>query len=316
MPSRFRTPAAVASVLLPLAAVTACGSGAASDGGSAAGGRDPEKLVVAVIPAEDSTSLAQRYAAVIKLLEDETGKKVELQKATNYAAVIEAQRAHKADIAFYGPLSYVVAKDSGVDLKIVASPVAEKGGDPGYRSVAFTRTGSGIKSLKDFAGHKVCFVDENSTSGYLYPQAALIEAGPAESDYTKVMTGGHDASVLSVAKGQCDAGFASEDMATRQLIEEGKIGKNDLEILWKSAMIPGSPVAVSTDLTGGLQQKITDTFAKKANADYLRSKGYCSGGDDCLVEANWGYVPVSDADYASVREVCAATKNEQCEAGS
>ncbi|MFF4756226.1 PhnD/SsuA/transferrin family substrate-binding protein [Streptomyces sp. NPDC002514] len=147
MPSRFRTPLAAVSVLLPLAAVTASGSSAASSGDSAAGGRNPDKLVIAAIPSEDSTSLAQRYTAVIKLLEDETGKKVEVQKATNYAAVIEAQRAHKADVAFYGPLSCVVAKDSGVGMKTVAAPVPEKGGDPGYRSVGFTKAGSSTRAV-------------------------------------------------------------------------------------------------------------------------------------------------------------------------
>ncbi|MBB5935478.1 phosphate/phosphite/phosphonate ABC transporter substrate-binding protein [Streptomyces zagrosensis] len=315
MISTLRGPLAAVCAVLALA-LTGCGSSAASDDDSSGGARDPGKLVVAAIPSEDSTSLAQRYEAVIKLLEDETGKEVVLQKATNYAAVIEAQRAHKADIAFYGPLSYVVAKDSGVDLRVIASPVKNKGDETGYRSVAVAKSGSNIGSLKDLARKKVCFVDENSTSGYLYPTAELIKAGVGEKDYTPIMSGGHDASVLAVNSGQCDGGFATEDMATRQLVQDKKIDKDDLKVLWKSSLIPGSPVAVSTDLADGLQRKIANVFETKANADYLRSKGYCSGGEDCLTEANWGYVKVDDADYNSVRDVCAATKNEQCKAGS
>ncbi|MEU4657531.1 phosphate/phosphite/phosphonate ABC transporter substrate-binding protein [Streptomyces sp. NPDC023723] len=316
MPRHFRTSVLLAAAaLLPLA-LTACGSSAADDGATSADGRDPDTLVIAAIPSEDSTSLAQRYEPIMKMLEDETGKKVELQKATSYAAVIEAQRAHKADIAFYGPLSYVVAKNSGVGLDILAAPVKEKGGDPGYQSFGFTLSSAkDISGLADFKGKKVCFVDETSTSGYLYPKAGLTEAGLDEDAYTKVMAGGHDASVLSVASGDCEAGFATDDMVGRQLIEEGKIKKGQLKTVWKSAVIPGSPVAVSTDLTKELRNEITDAFGTKANADYLKSKGYCDS-DDCLIEGNWGYVPVKDADYDSVRDVCAATKDEQCQAGS
>lgn len=303
-----------ACALLPLPLLLACGSSAASGDGSS-GGRDPEELVVAAIPSEDSTSLAQRYEAVLDLLRDETGKDVVLQNATNYAAVIEAQRAGKADIAFYGPLSYVVAQDSGVDIEVVAAPVPERGDDPGYRSVGVTRAGSGIEELADLADREVCFVDDNSTSGFLYPAAGLIEAGLDEGDYARVTAGGHDASVLSVHSGQCDAGFATEDMATRQLVEQGSVGPDDLSVIWESDLIPGAPVAVSADLSGELRATIADVFTTQANADHLAEQGYCSG-DDCLIEDNWGYVPVTDADYDSVRDVCAATRNEQCEAGS
>ncbi|MDT0446597.1 phosphate/phosphite/phosphonate ABC transporter substrate-binding protein [Streptomyces johnsoniae] len=313
MPSTPRLPRAAVLALLPLV-LAACGSSAAED--SSADGRDPDTLVLAAIPSEESTALAQRYEPIIQMLEEETGKNVELQQATNYAAVIEAQRAGKADIAFYGPLSYIVAKDSGVGLEIVAAPVAEQGDEPGYRSVGVSRAGSGIDSMDDLAGGEVCFVDENSTSGYLYPAAGLIAAGLGEGDYARITAGGHDASVLSVADGQCDAGFATEDMATRQLVESGQIGADDLTVFWESAMIPGSPVAISDDLTDELRQTLTDALQNKTNADHLEAQGYCAGGEDCLIEGNWGYVPVSDADYASVRDVCATTRNEQCEAGS
>ncbi|MFG2884691.1 phosphate/phosphite/phosphonate ABC transporter substrate-binding protein [Streptomyces sp. NPDC048297] len=309
-----RMPLAAAAALLPLT-LASCGTSAA-DTGSTSAERDPGTLVVAAIPSEDSTSLAQDYAPVIKLLEAETGKKVQMQKATSYAAVIEAQRAHKADIAIYGPLSYVVAKDSGVGVELAGAAVATKGAKPGYRSYGITRGDTkDINSLADFKGHKVCFVDPTSTSGYLYPQAGLVKAGVKPADYTRVMAGGHDASVLSVASGDCDAGFAYDDMVDTDLIRQGKIKKGQLKVVWKSDEIPGSPAAVSTDLAPSLRTKIIDTFVNKANADYMASKGYCSG-DGCLVEGSWGFAKVSDSDYDSVRAVCDATKDAQCKGGS
>ena len=74
-------------------------------------------------------------------------------------------------------------------------------------------------------------------------------------------------------------------------------------MVWKSEEIPGSPVAVSDDLTPALQKKITDAFQQKANTDYMKAHGFCKGDGDCLPDGGWGYVKV-DAAYDSVREVC------------
>jgi ABC-type phosphate/phosphonate transport system substrate-binding protein len=50
---------------------------------------------------------------------------------------------------------------------------------------------SPIHDLASFRGHKVCFVDLNSTSGFLYPRAGLVTAGlNPDKDITPVMTGG------------------------------------------------------------------------------------------------------------------------------
>ncbi|MGW3954245.1 phosphate/phosphite/phosphonate ABC transporter substrate-binding protein [Streptomyces sp. NPDC004752] len=313
MSRHLRPHALAAAALLPLV-LTACGSSAAGDASSSDKG-NPGTLALAIVPSEDSTSTAQHYKPLIKLLEDETGKKVVLQKATNYAAVIEAQRAHKAQIAVYGPLSYIIAKNSGVGLEPVASSVLAKGDAPGYWSYGFTRsTTKDVKSLSDFKGRKVCFVDENSTSGYLYPHAGLLKEGVKDDSYTKVMAGGHDASALSVARGNCDVGF-SDSTIEELLIKQGKLKKGELKHVWKSPLIPGSPVALSTDLDSKLRRQLTDVFTKKANADYLKSKGYCNG-DDCRIYGYWGYAPVKDSDYKSVRDVCTTTGDTQCKAGS
>jgi phosphonate transport system substrate-binding protein len=314
-----RVPLVLASALLPFA-LAACGSSAAGSSGSsgsaggqsASAGRNPATLTVAEIPSENSTALAQARGPLTKLLEKETGKKVVFQNATSYAAVIEAMRAHKADVAFLGPDSYVIAKQTGVDLDLVASNVDTKGGKATYQSYGIVKADSPIKNLKGFAGKKVCFVDPDSTSGYLYPQAALEDAGVNTSKGIKtVMAGGHDASVLAVMNGQCDAGFAYDDMINKLLPAEGKLKKSDYRIVWKSSAIPNSPVAMDGDLAPSLKAKIMNTFDTKANADYMVAHGFCSKASGCLEDGSWGYVKVTDSLYNSVRKVCDTTKKCQ-----
>ncbi|MEU3260721.1 phosphate/phosphite/phosphonate ABC transporter substrate-binding protein [Streptomyces albidoflavus] len=314
MPMRTRQILSAVMVLSALT-VTACGSSAADKGGEADGGaRNPDSLVFATIPTEDSTTLEQSFAGVIAMLEKETGKKITFQKATDYAAIIEGQRTGKIDIAVYGPFTYVLALNSGVKIEPAAALVTEKGAKPGYRSYGFVKTGSDIESLADAKGKRVCFVEPNSTSGYLYPSAGFIEAKVnPEKDITPVMAGGHDASVLAVVSGQCDLGFAYDVMVEHQLIDKKQIKPGAVKTIWKSEIVPGSPAAVSSELDSGLKNKIVTALQTKANTDYLKAHGFCT--EVCSVgdQGNWGFTKVSDAMYDGVRKVCDTTKDKQCQ---
>ncbi|MBK1783023.1 phosphate/phosphite/phosphonate ABC transporter substrate-binding protein [Prauserella cavernicola] len=293
--------AAIATVTL-----AGCGESAANDSG------DSDTLVFASIPSEESTSLQEAFQPVIDLLEEETGKTIEFQQATDYAAIIEGQRAGKIDIAQYGPFSYVLARNSGVKTTAVAAQVQQKGEEPGYQSYGVTAAGSPVQDLGDFRGKKTCFVDPGSTSGYLYPSAGLIEEGiDPDSDITPVMSGGHDASVLAVASGQCDVGFATDNMVEKQLIQKGQLKQGDVRTVWKSDVIAGSPIALSDDLAPELRERIATALGERANVDYLRANGFCEG--DCrLGDSVWGFGAVDDAFYDGVRRVCDVTKDEQC----
>ncbi|RJQ77704.1 phosphate/phosphite/phosphonate ABC transporter substrate-binding protein [Pseudonocardiaceae bacterium YIM PH 21723] len=283
---------------------------AGCSGGSAANA----PLVFAAIPTEESTSLEQSFTPVIKMLSKETGREIRFQKATDYATVIEAQRAGRVDIAMYGPLSYVMARNSGLDLTPAGALVKERGGQQGYRSYGVVKAGSNVRSLVDARGKKVCFVEPNSTSGRLYPAAALKQAGvDPDKDISPVMAGGHDASVLAVASGQCDIGFAYDAMVDRQLPDKNQIKPGEITKVWQSDVIPGSPAAVRSSLEPKLRDQLVQLLREKANGDYLRSQGYCT--DKCLVGDGgyWGFVQVDDAFYNSVRTVCAVTKDKQCQ---
>ncbi|MEK8145655.1 PhnD/SsuA/transferrin family substrate-binding protein [Streptomyces sp. M10(2022)] len=81
-----------------------------------------------------------------------------------------------------------------------------------------------MDSLEEYKGKKVCLVDPNSTSGYLYPKAALANAGVnVETDTKVTLTGGQDASVIAVNTGQCEAGFAADSMVDTLLPQKGTI---------------------------------------------------------------------------------------------
>jgi phosphonate transport system substrate-binding protein len=178
-----------------------------------------------------------------------------------------------------------------------------------------------ISSIQDVVGKRVCFVDPASTSGYLYPAAGLLDEGiDPESDITPIMAGGHDASVIAVNAGDCDAGFAFDTMVTQLLIERGEIAEGDVKIVWESAVIAGSPMSMRNGLPESLKEEITRIFAENINVDWAFANGYCDSDDptECSFsdEAIWGYVPRDDSFYDGVRLVCQELGPEaapQCE---
>jgi phosphonate transport system substrate-binding protein len=296
-----------ASLCLAVASLSACSASAGASGGG--------ELTFAAIPAEQNADPLVQYAGLIKLIEKNTGKKVKFVRSTDYNAVIEGTVSGKIDIAEFGPLSYVLARNNGAKITPIASQ-ATKGLPPTYQSYAIVKKDSSIKDLAGFKGKKVCFVDPGSTSGYLFPTAALLSAGiDPKTGISPVMAGGHDNSVTSVAAGTCDAGFAYDQMVDTILIKKGAIKPGDVKVVWKSAPIPNSPVAIRDALPADIKKILIDTFTKDANKDRMTQLGICSDVSTCRVTSDqtvWGYQAVTDQTFDPIRAVCTATKNAKC----
>jgi len=300
----------MAAAMVVAVGAAGCGQSASPTGG--ANVADPDTLVFAAVPSEESSTLQQSYQPVIDLLARETGKKIEFRQATNYTAVIEGQIAGNIHIAQFGPFSYVLARNNGAMITPVGALV-DKGQPASYQSYGIVKTGSPITDLAGFAGKKVCFVDPASTSGFLYPSAGLLEAGiDPETGVTPVFAGGHDASVIEVNAGRCDAGFAFDNMVDKELVEAGQIQAGEITTVWKSDPIPSSPIAVLDTLSPELRATIADAIATKANSDYLLANGLCTGECSISDEGATGYTAVDDAFYDPIRKICEVTRTERC----
>ncbi|MGL3149232.1 phosphate/phosphite/phosphonate ABC transporter substrate-binding protein [Microbacterium sp. A82] len=317
MSKRILTTVAAGALVLATTLLTGCGPSAAGDEATPAeDGAWPEKIVISQIPTEDQTELDIESSLAFEILERELGIPIEFHMATSYAATIEAQRAGKVDIARYGAFSYVLAKDSGVNIDILGAQASTADGELGYYSVASVAAGSDITSLEDAAGKTVCFVDPASTSGYLFPSAGLIEAGiDPEVDITPIFAGGHDASVLALVDGQCDIAFSTEGMATKQLIESGQVTGGQLTQIWESELITPTLATVSSELPADLVEKIKAIYLEQLNVPALTASGECDTSDPdekCGIGV-YSYEPIEDADYDGVRKVCEVTKSEACD---
>ncbi len=297
-------------------------AGTSAPAGSVAGdGVDrsgwPDSIVMGAVPSEESSALQESYAKLLQVIEEDLDIEVEFFQATDYAGIIEAQVAGRVDLAQYGPFSYVIAKNAGADIVPIGAIVEDPEEKPGYQSYGIARAdNASVSTLADFAGKTVCFVDPGSTSGYLYPSAGLLAEGIDPATGVKpVFAGGHDASVLAVNNGDCEVGFAFDDMVDNALIEAGDIKAGDIKTVWKSEVIAGSPIAVSNELPSTLVDELTRVILEEANQERLLERGICTDVASCgLTDENaWGWVPVDDAFYDGVRKVCEQTKSAKCE---
>ncbi|OPY04651.1 MAG: Phosphate-import protein PhnD precursor [Syntrophaceae bacterium PtaB.Bin038] len=211
--------------------------------------------------------------------------------ATDYAGVITGMQFKHIDLAYFGPKSYVEAsKRAGAEAFVIE---VSKDGSKGYHGLIITKKGSGFKTMADLKGKVWAFVDPNSTSGTLVPMVYFLNELKIDPEkyFSKVIySGSHEASMISIKTGKIDAASTNDlDMARG----EGKqwAAEKDFEILWKSKLIPGSPMAYRKDLPASLKKALTDAFLAyndKAGLEMLKIKGYA---------------PVADKTYDAIRDL-------------
>lgn len=247
-------------------------------------------LDLAVIPAENASTTTDRYSKMTAYLAKELGVPVNLRVANDYAAVIEAQRAGNAQIAFYGPASYARAILTGVEVEPLVIP-RHGNGMTGYYSVIYVKADSAYQKIEDLQGKTLALVDPNSTSGNNAPRFFLDRAGiTVDTFFGKTFyAGSHDNAVLALAQGTADAAANSwnseDDSNLTRMIAKGVLKdadgnpmkKEDFRVVFKSDFLPEGPYAalasLPADLKAALKQAFLDMPKKDADAFAALSDG-------------------------------------------
>lgn len=283
--------------LFAAAAVAAILPGAAALAQSA-----PSELVLAIIPAENSSGTSDRNQPLADYLTKETGVKTTLRIAADYAAVIEGMRNKQIHIGVYGPSSYARAhKVSGGNV-VAFSTEKSKTGAVGYYSVIYVKKDSPIQSLKDLQGRKLGLVEPNSTSGNFAPRYFLNKEGVDVEKYfsAAIFTGSHENAVMAVQNGTVDAAAnwwnAEGDSNLSRMGNKGMVKADDFRIVWKSGLLAGSPIAYLNDLPADLKKKIADAFNMMATKNPELVAKLTDGQAQ-------GYVPVSHKDYVDQEQM-------------
>lgn len=206
------------------------------------------------VPSGEAQTILEGGEDIARRLHKLTGLYFKTSIATSYAAVIEAMGAGKVDIGWLATFSYVLAKQKyDVDLLLIVV----RFGSPFYRGQIITRVDSGIQTLADLKGKKFAFVDPASTSGHLYPKTLLLSKGlnPERLFSQSRFAGSHNAVILSVLKGEVDAG-ATYDDARAAVAKTYPEVFTKLRVIAYTQDIPNDTVSARKGLDPALKQKI------------------------------------------------------------
>ncbi|TLS52954.1 phosphate/phosphite/phosphonate ABC transporter substrate-binding protein [Paenibacillus antri] len=278
---------ALLSIILALTALTGCaGSGAKAD----------EPFKIAVIPVQTEGQLGEAMKKLQTILSDALDREVEISDYPDYNGVVEAMNFGHVDMAFFGPLTYVVAHHKSGAEAIVVQLVK---GKPLYYSYIITHKDNPWNSLDELFADpgavSFAFGDPSSTSGSLVPGVELKARGvlvsETESKLKEVRyTGSHDITAIAVQNKDVDAG-AIDSAIYDNLVEQGTIDGNQFKVIWQSEELYQYPWAVKKGMDAELIKKLQDTFVSITDESILSGFGIS------------GFAPTSNEDYESIRVV-------------
>jgi len=249
---------------------------------------DPETLKVALLPDEDASTVIKNNKPLQEYLENALGKNIELIVTTDYSSMIEAIRHGRIDLAYFGPLSYVMA-ESKSDIEAFAAIV--KKGSATYQGVVIGNAAAGVKTLSDIKGQNMAYGDPASTSSHLIPKSILAAAGLTHGvDYKEHFLGAHDAVALTVQNGKAQAGGLSRPIF-ESLIEKGVIKADKVNVITYSKPFPQYPWTMRSDLAPELKDKIRAAFYTAKDQRVLKPFKAQS------------FAPMEDKDYDVVRDL-------------
>lgn len=256
---------------------------------------EQELFTIGVIPAQTEGEMEVAMEKLQAILSKELDRKVEIEVYPDYNGVVESMNYDQIDMAYLGPLTYVIAEANSNAQAIITQLVE---GEPFYHSYVITHKDNPATSLDELLKTpgevQFAFGDPNSTSGSLIPSIELQDRGVYESEQENQFksvrfTGSHDATALAVQNKQVDAG-AIDSAIYNQLIESGKIDADQLKIVWESEPLFQYPWAVLESTNDETIAKLREAFLAIEDPEILDAFGAT------------GFTEATNADYESIKQ--------------
>lgn len=243
----------------------------------------------------------QDYISLIKIIENLTGYKINPIKVTDYNAAVEAMRAGRAMIAWYGGKTYIVAAEIA-DAEAFAAGVRKGDLNANYFTYFVVPKDSKLNNITDTKGKVLAMNHIGSTSGDLIPQVELSKFNLSiKRDFKNVFyAGSHDACLLSVINKHADVcAMSSRNFDAR--LADGTFLREDIKIIHTSSPVPPPPLAYSKRLPQDVRNKI------KAATLEAHKHGKIGGYGGEMEK----YIEVKDSDYDLLREVDRLLKSQK-----
>lgn len=250
----------------------------------------PKTLRVALLPDDNASTIINNNEPLRLYLERKLDTEIELTVTTDYSSMIEAMSRGRLDLAYFGPLSYVLARENS-NIEPFAALQEQEGEPPTYQAVIIGNREMGITEPSKINGQTIAWGDPASTSSHLIPKAMLKEHGmTAGTQYQEVHVGSHDAVAFAVQNGNAGAGGLSKPIFER-LLADGVIDRAKVDVIQESKPYPNYPWTIRSEFPEEFKQKVRDAFINLKDETVLEPFRAAGFGE------------VSDDDYDTVREL-------------
>tara|TARA_Y100001936_G_scaffold153437_1_gene149638 strand:+ start:9507 stop:10256 length:750 start_codon:yes stop_codon:yes gene_type:complete len=239
--------------------------------------------------------LRKRFDKIAKYLSGKLSITVEYVPVKSYAAAVTAFRNNQVQLAWFGGLSGVRARE----LVKGSNAIAQGKKDPFFETYFIANASTGLKMSKEFpkaiSGKTFTFGSKGSTSGRLMPEYHIRKAfGKApQKVFSRVgFSGNHSRTVALVQSGAYQVG-ATNFKVWKKGLKNGTIDPNKVRVIWKT---PGYP-DYNWTIRGDVDIVFGQGFAGKVQAALLEMS------DPDLLNSfpRDSFIPAKNSDYAPIR---------------
>ncbi|MEK8023444.1 MAG: phosphate/phosphite/phosphonate ABC transporter substrate-binding protein [Candidatus Hydrogenedentota bacterium] len=249
-----------------------------------------QRIVIGRIPSGNVIDIAEKMDPLKQLLEQKLDVEVAVRFTTDYKEFTGKMERQEYDMAFCAPFQYIAAHEKA-GYEAVLRPIRH--GADTYVGLLITAK-SEITSIEQLRGKRIAFVDQGSSSGYLFPLGLLAANGISLTDIQPFFLKGHDNVVLNVLSRSYDAGACYEGAEKTY----GKARAGEIKIIAETDPIYNEPIAISPkfrkdnpELAEKIVRVMTELHQTPEGAAAIAKYG----------EGVSRFVAATDADYNSVR---------------
>lgn len=222
-------------------------------------------IVWVLVPSQDTEVVLAGAEDIAAVIEEKTGLVVTPLVTTDFTGAVEAMCNNEAQMGALNTFNYVLAHERGCANVALAS---QRYGTTFYTGQVVVGADTGITSIADLAGKTFCRPDPTSTSGWVIPSIAMQAEGlDPEVDLAEIVdAGGHDAVVIAVYNGDCEAGSTFVD-ARSNVEEEYPDVMDRVLVIAESAPIPNDTISFHPDLPQETIDAIVNVFVEMASTE-------------------------------------------------
>ncbi len=220
-----------------------------------------------VVPLENAVAMNKKFTPLVEYLNKTLATDYVIKVGKDYVEAIDDLGCGKVMVSYQTPTTYIEGKHKH-GTKLLG--YFEKDGAPTYKSAIVVSKASGIKSLAELRGKRICFGSEKSTGATLVPLAMLAEAGITLKDLSHyAYLGGHDIVANAILKGEYDAG-GMMDSVVSEFTGKGLVA------IKTSEPIPQFPICVNKDIEPEVAEKIKKALLSITDTAIIKAidKGY------------------------------------------